>query len=658
MSKACRLAFAAFLLFALPALAEPPPIDAYADLQIQSARLSPDGESIAMIAAVRDRQTLVVRKLDGGATVAIPTGDTFPDWFEWKSSARLLAGIRFTADIGTVGAVAETRLVFIDADGSKPVPVKFNKTPAPGTFVIGKLGNRIPQFQDRVVSLLPGDPDHVMMAVTPEADFLHPELLKVDIHSGHGVLAQRGVADVTDFLVDSEGVARGAVRIDRATWNAKETRRTVMVRANAGADWKTISETDYNHQAGKRMIPLGFSTATPNLFYVLSEGEGGRLAGRAYDLTTGEAGPVIAGDARCDAVPLLHDYEVIGFRLPCADSKSIFFDQAWQHDWDIVTRALKTNLVQIVDRSAEGRRALMTVQETPTSPVAYWIVDRRGPKTEVRLIGETYEKVPRDQIAQIRAVIYKARDELLIPALVTLPVHAPPGPLPFIVLPHGGPTAHDEVQFDWMVQFLASRGYGVFQPQFRGSNGYGTALEEAGYAQWGLAMQDDITDGTRWLIERKLADPARICIVGGSYGGYAALMGVVKEPALYACAAAFAPVTDIDMFQQRLRQFAFTDINLPRIAGDKQDTEIISPSENAGRIRVPVLLMHGKKDYTVPVEQSEAMERALRRAGKPVEAIYLEGADHFFSQRSDRAAWLTALEKLLASSFKEKAPVN
>ena len=656
MRKGCRFGAAAFLLSALPALAEPPPIDAYAELQIHSARLSPDGNSIALIAGMKDRQALVVRNLDSGKTVAIPTGESFPDWFQWKSPSRLMASVRFTADVGRVGAVMETRMVFIDSDGTNPAPVKVNKLPPPGTFTIGNVGNRVPQFQDQVVSLLPGDPDHVMMAVTPENDWLHPELLKVDIHSGHTARDQRGVADVTDFYVDNEGVARGAIKLDRAGWNEKETRRTVMIRASREAEWKTISETDYNHQLGRRLIPLGLSPVTPTLFYVLSEGEGGHLVGRGYDLATGEPGPVIAGNARCDAAPIVRDRDVVGFRLPCEENRSIFFDPDWQHDWDIVTKALKTRMVHIVDRSPEGKRTLLQVQETRTSPVAYWLVDRRGPKTDVHWIGEAYEKVPRDQVAQMKEVSYKARDGLTIPALLTMPVQPPTGPIPFVVLPHGGPTAHDNIMFDWQVQFLASRGYGVLQPQFRGSDGHGAAFEEAGYQQWGLAMQDDVTDGTHWLIDQKLADPARICIVGGSYGGYAALMGVVKEPGLYACAAAFAPVSDIAMFQHRLRDFAFKDINLPRVASDKVDTDTISPSENADKIRVPVLLMHGDKDNTVPIEQSEVMERALKRAGKPVEAIYLEGADHYFSQGSDRTAWLTALDKLLAASFKQTAP--
>ena len=646
------------LALALPmaALADPPPIDAYAGLQISSPRLSPDGDTIAMIGVYEGRQALVVRNLDTGHATVVPTGPTFPDWFQWKSSNRLMASVRFTADLGHINAVAETRLVFMDVDGTHGALVKLSHDLPIGTHVFGNVGNRVPNVQDRVVSLLPNDPDHVLMAVTPENDYVHPDLVRVDVNNGRASIAQRGTNEITDYFTNADGVALAGLRIGRENWGAKETEITVLARESEHAEWSTINVAEFNHQRGHRMLVQGFNSATPGQLYVLTEGEGEKLAARAYDLSAHSLGPVIAGNPRCDVIALHQDYQVIGFTLPCEDHRTIYLDAAWQHDWDILTKSLKARLVTIVDRSVAGKRTLAVVKESPTAPAASWLIDRRGDKTEVRWIGEAYDKVPRDQVAEMKRVNYTARDGLTIPAFLTMPVGVEKGPIPFVVLPHGGPSAHDEIHFDWMVQFLASRGYGVLQPQFRGSTGYGAAFEEAGLAQWGLAMQDDVTDGTKWLIERKLAEPGRICIVGGSYGGYAALMGVVKEPTLYACAAAFAPVSDIDDFLHRIRQFAFKDINLPRVVNDKSDTDAISPSENAAKIRVPVLLMHGNKDFTVPVEQSQVMERALKRAGKQVEAIYLDGADHYFSQGSDRVAWLTALEMLLGSTIGKAGP--
>ena len=643
----------ALSLLSMDAFADPPPIDAYASLQISSPRLSPDGNSIAMIGVSNNRQVLMVRGIDSHKLVLIATGESFPDWFKWKNSSRLLASVRFTTDLGNINAVVQTRLAFFNADGTNITPVNLSRLPTLGTAAYGDI-NRIPQIQDDVVSLLPHDPDHIMMAVTPENDFLHPDLALVDINSGRPHTVLRGSDQILDFYTDNDGIARAAAGIDRADWLSKETQRTVLVRSGENAPWMTIYAGDYNRPGGNKLSPLGLSDAAPNLFYVTTENEKGRIEARAYDIKAQSLGPVLAGDPDCDVMPLFHDYQVSGFRIPCQDHKTLYLDPGWQHDWDIVTKALKTNIVSIIDRSVEGKRSLAMAKESETAPPSFWLIDRSGEKTDVRWMGMAYEKVPRDQIAETKSVGYSARDGLTIPALLTLPVNHAEGALPFVVFPHGGPTANDDVRFDWIVQFLASRGYGVLQPQFRGSTGYGAAFQQAGLGQWGLVMQDDVTDGTRWLIEQKLAEPGRICIAGASYGGYSALMGVVKEPGLYACAAAFAPVTDIDSFLYREKQFAFDDINIPRIKGDKQGSDAISPSENAEKIRVPVLLMHGKKDYTVAIEQSEIMERALKRAGKPVEAIYLEGADHYFSQGSDRTAWLTALEKLLSSTIGTK----
>jgi dipeptidyl aminopeptidase/acylaminoacyl peptidase len=198
---------------------------------------------------------------------------------------------------------------------------------------------------------------------------------------------------------------------------------------------------------------------------------------------------------------------------------------------------------------------------------------------------------------------------------------------------------------------IASRGYGVLQPNFRGSTGYGAAFERAGFRQWGLAMQDDLADGTKWLIDRKLADPARICIVGWSYGGYAALMGAIETPDLYRCAASMAGVTDLSRRLDRAQRSRLADLNLPRYDSDPEAIAANSPLLHADRIRIPILLAHGRRDFTVPVEDTEAMEAALRDAGKPVEAIYFDDDDHYLFREEDRIAYLKALDRFLAANL-------
>jgi dipeptidyl aminopeptidase/acylaminoacyl peptidase len=577
-----------------------------------------------------------------------------PDWFHWKTSSRLIASVRFTTKFDGTQPIEETRMVFLDADGGNGVPVRVNKElPGPGTTVYGNIGNKIPQFQDQIVDLLPDDPDHLLMAVTPESDYLHPQVLSVDVNSGRPRLVQRERPDVVSFMTDDAGVVRLAQKVGRVAWNEKQRHFSYEVRDSAESDWRMIFEREADSRP--RFAPLGFVPGQPNQLYVLTDGDQGRLVARSFDVTQRSFGAVLAEDSRCDVETLYIDYRLIGFNIPCRSDGLHYLDQAREHDRAAISRALKTDLVRVLDRTKDGTRSLIVSHPQPSAPASFWLLDRSSGKPELSPLGEAYPGVPADQIAEVKLVSYPARDGVAIPALLTLPLGAGQGPIGFVVLPHGGPTAHDRVQFDWMAQFLISRGYGVLQPQFRGSSGYGVEFQQAGYQQWGLLMQDDITDGTRWLISQKLADPKRICIVGASFGGYAALMGVVKEPDLYACAAAFAPVTDLESLVQRLKIFAFKDINIPHIQGTDQSFDATSPADNADKIRVPVLLMHGRQDFTVPVDHTEEMERALKRNHKPVEAIYLDKADHYFATGSDRLAWLGALERFLARPLSAKA---
>lgn len=660
-----RPIFLAVLLSSLPVtavVADPPPIKAYAALPAaQDPRLSPDGDMLAMIAPMDDRAVLVVRAIDEAKKVKVlTTGETLPDWFHWKTSNRLLASVRFTANRVPGAPNGETRLVFINADGSNATVPKVTKDLPSGNIVVyGNIGNRIPQFQDRVINLLPDDPDHLLMAVTPLTDYIHPQVVKVDVNSGRPAVVQGVSGDVINWMTDGTGMVRVGIEIKRAHFGDSETRRAVVIRNTPDENWQVIDESDVN--GGHRFFPAGFAKDDPNILYVLTDDASGRLVARKFDMTSRALGDIVAGASDCDVDAMERDHQLLGFRLPCHNAEQHYLDPDWQKDWEALRKYLKTDFVTLIDRTPDGQRTMAAVHRSIAAPVSFWLLDRRQKPANLRELGGAYEAIPDDQLAVPRWISYRARDGLPISAILTLPVGTPePGregakPIPFVLLPHGGPSSHDRLQFDWMVQFLISRGYGVLQPQFRGSTGYGLPFQEAGYQQWGGAMQDDLTDGTHWLIDQGWADPAHIAIVGASYGGYAALMGVIKEPKLYACAAAFAPVTDLNRLVGDLHNFAFKDVNIPRIKGAGQDLDVTSPVENADKIEVPILLMHGRKDFTVPVEHSEEMERALKRAKKPVEAVYLEKADHYFAAGSDRLAWLSGLDRLLAANLRVSA---
>jgi len=340
---------------------------------------------------------------------------------------------------------------------------------------------------------------------------------------------------------------------------------------------------------------------------------------------------------------------LIGYQLHNGKWKYLVPD--WQHDLDIIEHALPNRDIEIIDRSTDGSR-VMARAASPHGPASWWLLDTSVKPATLGPIVETYKDIVAAGIATPKQITYTARDGLQIGAWLTLPRNAGSQPIPFVVLPHGGPFACDDGAFDYTVQFLTSRGYGVLQPQFRGSTCRGAAFQERGYGQWGYAMQDDVTDGTRWLIDQKLADPKRIAIVGGSYGGYAALEGAAKEPDLYRCAAAWAPVTDLEQLKDDIRNHNMNArVALTTLGTDDDRLDAASPARHADRIKVPVLLMHGKTDFTVQVKQSERMESALKHAGKSVEAIYLDNSDHFLNTAAARRAWLEALDRFLAANL-------
>ncbi len=600
-----------------------------------------------MVAPVGDHLALVTRKLDGTGTVVINTGEFDPDWFHWKTDTRLMASVRFSAYSANNEYASHTRLVFVDSDGKNAVPAKLTKETDIGTVVYGNVGNRSPQWQDRVISLEPGKPDEVLMAVPPVSDWIHPDVVRMDIHDGrpHTVLHE---PDVVRWLADDKGEVRAAIKVKHEHWRDKETHRVVIARETEGDSWQTIDEGDMVQ--GHRFIPVGFAKDRHSILYVLADNEGGRLEAREYDLSTHTLGAVLASGATCDAEIFGNDRETLGFDVPCQRDSRHYLDPDWQHDFGVIRNALHTEQVWLLDRSQDGKRVLAGVRHTASQPISYWVLDRRGEKPELKILADAYEELKAEDIQQTTRVNYPSRDGQIMPAFITVPANHS-GPLPFVVLVHGGPSGRDGIGFNWIVQFLVSRGYGVFQPQFRGSSGFGTAFQEAGYKQWGGRMQDDVTDGTRWLISQKLADPARICIAGAGYGGYSALMGTIKEPTLYACAAAYGPITDLTKFLRRMRNFAFSDINLPLVKNDDQDADDVSPVEHAAEIKVPVLLVHGKKDINVPSDHSEDMESALKHAGKQVTAFYPEKGDAGMSHSAERVVWLTELERLLGSTI-------
>lgn len=293
----------------------------------------------------------------------------------------------------------------------------------------------------------------------------------------------------------------------------------------------------------------------------------------------------------------------------------------------------------------------------PKTPESYYLYDRTT--HQATAIAASYPDLKESDLGEVKSYDYPARDGLHIPAYLTLPSGSGQHKLPLVVMPHGGPDWRDDKTFDFFSQFLASRGYAVLRPEFRGSSGYGRPFTKAGLHQWGLKMQDDISDGVKKAIADGIADPKRVCIFGASYGGYAALAGATLSPELYACAISFEGVTNLpDMlgydkhaFSENFTNGSWTATRMGDIFTDSAQLDATSPALHGDRVIAPVLLLHCELDVTVPIEQSEMMAAALQKAGKKVEFVRIPGDDHYMTLESTRLRVLQEVEKFLAANI-------
>jgi dipeptidyl aminopeptidase/acylaminoacyl peptidase len=287
--------------------------------------------------------------------------------------------------------------------------------------------------------------------------------------------------------------------------------------------------------------------------------------------------------------------------------------------------------------------------ESPSDAGSYFSVDFSTGDNDC--IAINHPDLPKAWITQKQVISYKAGDGLDIHGYLTLPPGKPAKGLALIVMPHGGPTARDYVDFDWETQAFASRGYAVLQPNFRGSTGYGADFQEAGNGEWGRKMQSDLSDGIGWLATKGVVDPKRVAIYGASYGGYAALAGATLDPVgTYACAVSIAGVSDIHSMLEYLSDetsgsHSLTMLFEKNMLGAPKNYDAISPARQASKAYCPILLMHGTDDTVVPIDQSQRMDRALKAAGKEVQFIAIPHQTHWEDIASSRLTMIqTAMD--------------
>jgi dipeptidyl aminopeptidase/acylaminoacyl peptidase len=615
------------------------PLELFAKLPlISSPKLSPDGEYLAMIQPYNGREHLFIQRINGqGQPVIVPPRGKFEiNWPAWANNERLLISIIYQGWRGGT-PTTETRLMAATRDGSNMkfiVQQKRDKSAASG---LKKTG--VAQFQDHIVSFLRNDPDHFLLSVDGDSDGSY-ELRRVDVHSGNFSELYSGFRGIQKWMADQQGNPRLGWGVDtQSAAGAGDTRRRFFRYRHADGEFIDFKGSKIYQQG---FTLLGFAE-NPDHAYMSGPGQYGTRVIAKYDLRQEEFLQIFE-HRKYDAVGMIHDAAdgtPVGVRF-AGDADPVIFEPAWAKRYSVINRALP-NTRNLIVSSNDARSLHLILSSSDTDSGVYYSFDETTKR--ISQFALLYDGLDPAEMSPMKRVSYEARDGLTIPAILTLPLDSDGKNLASVVLPHGGPQSRSSIGFHYWVQFLTNRGYAVLQPNFRGSTGYGKAFREAGYGQWGLKMQDDVTDGTRWLIEQGIADPKRICIVGGSYGGYAALMGVAKEPDLYRCAVSLNGVANIPDHMRSKRKYIGGALGTDHI--NQEGQRDVSPELLVDAIKAPVLLVAAKDDRTVDYRQSKDMAKALKRAKNKYKYVEMEEGDHSLTTEESRRIFLTEMERFL-----------
>ncbi|RZJ04770.1 MAG: S9 family peptidase [Brevundimonas sp.] len=602
----------------------PPPLTAYSQLPaVSSVQLSPDGANIASIRRDAGSVRVVAMSREGEILASVDIGESQVRSVMWASNDHVLILSTSNQQVGGFRG----RNLFLIGD---ILNVRTGRLVRALNDADISVYNFLMSY-DRVVRN--GRPALIVTGMTTHEGEYTGDPYLVDLDTGRGKRIGRGQSDTRFHLVglDGETIARTAYDTESGRWRLSvpaamgwtDIRSTTALLdtpglAGVGRTPGTLLITDMDADGRERLMEINVATR--------EEVE--------IDLPGSSTSTLSGPDGRLVGLGYIEDFQ-----------KYQLFEPKLERAWAAISGALPSRQLTITSFSDNFDQVVFHVQGSG-EPGGYYLFD--GPTSRLSLVRRQYPGVAPAQMAAVSLINYTAADGLAMQGYLTLPPGRDPRNLPLIMYPHGGPAARDYVGFDYTAQALASRGYAVFQPNFRGSDGISQAFLEAGYGEWGGKMQSDLSDGVKALVDRGVVDPARVCIVGASYGGYAAMAGMTLDAGTYRCGVATAGVSDLAAMVRSeespgyrgrrnptvrywQRFMGFTNYNDPSLAAR-------SPAQQARRLQGPLLLIHGRNDTVVPYEQSELMLRAATTAGKTnVRLVPLEGEDHSLSTAAGRA---------------------
>ena len=617
------------------ASAEVPPLSVYGRLpNVEQIEISPDGAKLAIAVTDGENRMLTIREAaeSGKLITAMKFGENKLRGVQWAGPEHVLVTTSSTAEV--YGVAGPKREYFMAFD--------FN--------LVTKKQRLLINNQENAMNIVLASPDVRVIDGVPFAfaqgihfvdNYGQNTLYKINLKTGATrALDSGGSQDTDQWLVAPDGQP-----LAQSVYDEKQGAWSLKIKADRG--W-TTAEKAVSKLGSQGLSGLGRDGRSV-LVWFDDENDADKSYLREYAPDGSHV--TVPGSEKFDS--LIHAPDgsslVGGLSLVGDERRYTFFDAKLQTSWNAVVKAFPGDRVSLASWSDDKRQLVVEV-DSPTQGPAYALVDLNA--KSARFLTEVYLGLTPEGVSKVEPIKYKAADGLEISGYLTLPNGKDPKNLPLVVLPHGGPKIRDTPDFDWWSQALASRGYAVLRPNFRGSDGFGYSFVKAGFGQWGKAMQTDLSDGVRYLAKQGTIDPKRVCIVGGSYGGYAALAGATLDRGVYRCAASIAGLADLKRFvMDRNRLYDGGNNSTARFwlefmgADGLKDPDLaaISPAKLADKVEIPMLLIHGKDDTVVPYVQSTLMADAMKKAGKPVELVTLPSEDHWLSRGATRLQMLTSV---------------
>jgi dipeptidyl aminopeptidase/acylaminoacyl peptidase len=619
----------------------PPLIDRqlfFGNPEISSATLSPDGRYIAFRKPYKDTLNIWVKKAEEPFESArLITNDTrrpIPGFF-WSRDSKYVLFVQDQAGDENFNVYA-VNPAEAPAQGTE-VPAARNLTAAKGARAF-------------IYNVPRHNPDIIYVGLNDRDQAWH-DVYEVQISTGARKLLRQNTDRIAGWVFDHAGQLRLALR-------TQDNGDTEILRVTDKGFEQVYSCTVFESCG-----PLQFHKDNQRVYMVTNRGEPDLIRLVLFDPET-KSEELVESDPENQvdfgaAIFSESTNELVG-TIYVGDRRRMYFrDDAFRADYEWLQKRLPGMEVSAAGSTADERRWMVTAS-SETEPGERYLFDRD--KKTLTKQYRVFEKLPREHLAAMKPIRYKSSDGLEVPAYLTVPKGVAPRNLPLLVVPHGGPWARDDFGYDSMAQFFANRGYAVLQPNFRGSTGFGEKYLNAGNNEWGQKMQDDLTWGVKHLIEQGLADPKRVGILGGSYGGYATLAGVAFTPDVYAAAVSIVGPSNlitlldsIPPYWEAGRKMFHVRMGDPTTAEGKQQLERQSPLNSAAKIRTPLLVVQGANDPRVKKAESDQIVVALRDRGFPVEYMVAPDEGHGFARPVNNMAMFAVAEKFLAKHLGGRA---